>query len=267
MQEFTRSLTREIQVDGERLAVTLDKEGLSIRPVGSRRPPSTLSWTACLCAAVGNPPDSGPDQVAAALATLKGGRKTSAAKTVAAPAVSHSASPPAHKDGQTDLAGLLKRIDHGLSAHRQRFVKALEPGATPQQLDDAQKQLGRPLPEELRTLLAWHNGQNPDVFGAFEQVFYLMSAGQIAETAAEIKANPPAGWKAGWLPFLDDDADSFVVVDTEQPGLPVREVWRGRTDHSVVAPSLKAWLQRFAEGLEHGAYVEDPERGTFLPKS
>src|SRR5208337_1297900 len=71
MQEFTRSLTREIQVDGERLAVTLDKEGLSIRPVGSRRPPSSLSWAACLCAAVGNPPDAAAELVAAALTTLK----------------------------------------------------------------------------------------------------------------------------------------------------------------------------------------------------
>src|SRR5579871_3746106 len=52
MQQFTRSLTREIEVGGERLAVTLSKEGLSVRPVGGRRPPHHMSWETWLCAVV-----------------------------------------------------------------------------------------------------------------------------------------------------------------------------------------------------------------------
>ena len=52
MQQFTRTLTREIEVAGERLALTLSKEGLSVRPVGGRRPPYNMSWEAWLCACV-----------------------------------------------------------------------------------------------------------------------------------------------------------------------------------------------------------------------
>ena len=37
MQKFARWLTREIEVSGVRLAVTLDQDGLNIRPVGSQR--------------------------------------------------------------------------------------------------------------------------------------------------------------------------------------------------------------------------------------
>ncbi len=76
MQKFTRALTREIEVAGERLAVTLDGEGLTVRPVGSRRPPYTLSWAACVCAVAGQfasedpPPES---ELAAAIKTIRAG--------------------------------------------------------------------------------------------------------------------------------------------------------------------------------------------------
>jgi hypothetical protein len=33
--------------------------------------------------------------------------------------------------------------------------------------------------------------------------------------------------------------------------------------HDQVAPSLTAWLERFAQSAERGQYHEDPERGGF----
>jgi hypothetical protein len=74
MQQFTRALTREIEVGGERLALTLSKEGLSVRPVGGRRPPHTMSWAACVCACVsgaGGEPTA--DQVEQALKAVRAG--------------------------------------------------------------------------------------------------------------------------------------------------------------------------------------------------
>src|ERR1700720_3706111 len=101
MQKFTRNLTREIEVGGERLAVTFSAEGLSVRPVGSRKPPTTLSWAGCLCACVGLAPSAAEpsgDEVSQALAQLKGDRKRAAApaaagteQTAAAPAPADSA--------------------------------------------------------------------------------------------------------------------------------------------------------------------------------
>ena len=41
MQKFTRSLTREIEIGGERVGITLDANGVTLKPVGSRRPPHT----------------------------------------------------------------------------------------------------------------------------------------------------------------------------------------------------------------------------------
>ncbi len=161
------------------------------------------------------------------------------------------------------LPALLARLDHWLSRHRARFAKGLLPGAAPDQLAALQSELGRPLPDELRALLSWHNGQSPDVAGAFVQSFHLLSAQQIIQVKKELDATPPSGWDKAWIPFLDDDNDNYVCVDASASGAPVRECWHGKKDHPVVADSLTAWVEQFVTALEKGEYTEDPERGDF----
>ena len=260
MQKFTRNLTREVEIAGERLAVTFSAEGLNLRPVGSRRPPQTLSWARLLCAALG--PGAEPDgpAVAEALQRLKKPPKEKAARSAGEMAATTA---PA-----SDLPGVLARVDQWLHEHRPRIAGTLLPPATSEQLDQAEKQLGRPFPEELRTLLSWHNGQRDDVQGAFERCFFLMSAEQIVEAVRDLTLSPaaPTAWQASWIPFLEDSSDSFVVLDSQQPEAGVRDVWRGQQEHPVVAPTLTDWAGGFLEGLEQGAYVEDPERGTFFRK-
>ncbi len=46
MQKFTRPITREVEFSGLRLAVTFAEQGITVRPVGSRRPPREISWAA-----------------------------------------------------------------------------------------------------------------------------------------------------------------------------------------------------------------------------
>ena len=283
MQKFTRALTREIELGGERLAVTLSAEGLAVRPVGSRRPPSTMSWAAWLCACAGpaeGAPEPTAEDVAQAVQRLKSGksaRPQAAAATTApdapaapsAPAASNSAPAASAPDGRDkpSLPALLSRLENWLSKHRPRFVPALRPGASPAQFEALQSELGCPLPDELRTLLTWHNGQDEAVPGALEQNWVLLSTDQIAAAKKEMDADPADGWQPSWVPFLDDDAGNCLCLDTGRPGPPVIDCWLGRPQHDVVAPSLTAWMADFVAGLERGEYHEDPERGAFLRRS
>lgn len=179
--------------------------------------------------------------------------QSSAAKTVA-------------NTGDTMMV-LLARLDQWLNMHRQRFQSALQPGATVAECDVLTDAVGKQLPAELRALLMWHNGQNADVPGAFEQNWILMSIEEIAESKKELDAQPHEGWHKDWLPFLDDDNGNYLCLDLGSPGSPVRECWRGRADHPLKSPSLIAWLEAFVNALERGAYVEDPERGSFTIRS
>src|SRR5262245_16731940 len=126
MQKFTRALTREIEVGGERLAVTLAEDGVTIRPVGPRRPPHQMGWAAVVCAVTGKlPAGAAPtkEEIDEALAALKAGASTTpAAHKAVAPPAAHAAV--VSEIPATPAAGvpsLLARLDAWLAKHRQRY--------------------------------------------------------------------------------------------------------------------------------------------------
>jgi cell wall assembly regulator SMI1 len=169
------------------------------------------------------------------------------------------------QEGKAILEATLLRLEHWLARHRRRFLAGLRPGATPPQLEALQASLGMPLPDELRLLLAWHNGQNEGPLGRFEQDWLLLGTEEIAAAKHVLDADAATtNWDRAWIPFLDDDAGDYVCLDTSTAPPPLREFWLGNTTHEIVASSLTAWLQTFVAHLEKGKYAEDPERGTFL---
>jgi cell wall assembly regulator SMI1 len=272
MQKFTRALTREVEVGGERLALTFDATGLSVRLVGSRRKPHALSWATIACAAAGNPsagPEPTPEEIADALAALRAGAaKKTAAKATAPPVARAAMMSPAEKappPAPVRLADVLPRLDAWLVRHRPSYHAALHPGATPKQLEALQSALGQPLPEELRAWLGWHNGQKEGFHGAFVEAFYLLGTEGIASTARACREEDMvAGWNNAWIPLLTSDQGDLIALDPAAPGRPLREVWQGNDAHDVMAKSLADWAETLLKDFEANRYVEDPERGEVL---
>jgi cell wall assembly regulator SMI1 len=252
VQEFTRPITREVEVGGERVAVTFSADGVSLRTVGSRKPPRELGWSAVLCRLMPSGAEPKPEEVAAALKALKAGAPTPAKETPMPSA---------------DVPALLARLETWLKAHRPRYAKGLRPGADAAKFEMLRSRLGVAVPPELQAVLAWHDGQSLEFVGAFEQSYFLMDADRVAAARQEMMADEDSGWESGWLPFLDDGRDNFLFLDTSRPGNPVRAYWQGNLEQPVVAPSLAAWLHDFVTTVERGQYVEDPERGDFLRTS
>lgn len=250
MQKFTRALTREIEIAGERFAVTLDATGLTIRPVGSRRPPVALTWSEALSAAERGSDDA-PSEQAEPEPPSQAGPPTPALAARPAPT------------GPDDLPRLLRRLETWWKRHRPRYLDGLCPGASNRQLAALANVVYQPLPDEMRTWLAWHNGQDESLIGGFIEAFHLMSAEQIGREWHRRQREPEPGWNTAWLPLLDDDQGDLIVLDTTLPGCAVREVWRGQREHPLVAPSLAAWMASFLRDVEAGRYHEDPERGEF----
>ncbi len=270
MQKFTRPLTREIELDGNRLALTLSEQGIAVRTVGSRRPPWEMAWDQVLCHL------TGAGDVAAAVEVLKKGGAAAPAAQPAPAAEKVSTPAPAAEHGShaaagapaDDVGSALARLGAWLAKHRTRYLDGLQPGAGKDELDNLGADLGRPLPDGLRGLLGWHNGQKPDFVGHFQDDWDLMGTRDIATAKRELDGGDRAesGWDPAWVPFLDNDAGDYIVLDTSQPGAPVREFWLGKKDNPVVAPSLAAWLGEFVAAVERGEYHEESERGSFLRK-
>jgi cell wall assembly regulator SMI1 len=272
VQKFTKSLTREIELGGQRLALTLSAEGVSVRPVGSRATPREIGWAAVLCAAAGGAADPTEPQVTAALAALRkppGGKKAApaAASDKKGETADAAAEPSAPASGK--LQELLARLEKWLAQHRKHLLEDLRPGANELERHALQAKLGGELPDELRTLLAWHNGQKREFAGGFEEDGLLLGTEEVAEAKAELDRGAAGngagnGWQAGWIPFLDDDSGNYVFLDTSQSGAPVRVFWLGKKEQPTLAPSLTAWFEEFVSAVEAGKYVEEPERGTFM---
>jgi cell wall assembly regulator SMI1 len=262
VQKFTRPIMREIELGGERIVLTLAEEGITLRPVGSRATPRQVSWAAVLAAAVeGKEP--GTEELTEAVAALRkppGDRKP--------------AKPKADAKGQSGeeperLKPLLDRLERWLAAHRPRLFQALRLGANEVELHALQARLARELPQELRTLLAWRNGQGEEFAGRFEEDWLLMDTDRIAEAKAELDEGAVGngesnGWRPEWIPFMDDDGGNYLLLDTSQTPPPVRAYWLGEPEPRTLAPSLTAWMEEFVKAVEAGQYEEDPERGTFL---
>jgi len=237
MQKLTRALTREIEVGGQRLAITLDAAGFSIAAADAQGQPRAMTWAAVVCAlASATEPDDAA--LSKALAALGGGSKAE------------------------NLPALLKRLDAWLKKHRKRYYKGLMPGAGDEALAKLEKSLGKPIPEGLAAWLRWHDGQNEDMIGAFVESFDLMSADEIATAYEERKGQK--GWDAAFVPILDDHQGDHVILDRSKPELPVREVWRGRDDNPQAAASLREWLATLLADFEAGKYHEEQERGEFI---
>lgn len=163
------------------------------------------------------------------------------------------------------LRGLLARLERWLAAFRPHYLAVLRPGATAADLADLERALGGSLPEELRLLLTWHDGQTDESPARLEGNWLLMSAAQIAAAKRDLDADTQmTGWRQAWIPFLDDDAGDFLTLDTSERGRPVREFWLGNAEQPIAAPSLVDWFARLVDDLEAGRYVEDPERGEML---
>jgi cell wall assembly regulator SMI1 len=261
VQEFTRPITREIQLADERLALTFSDKGISVRIVGTRKPPRELSWASLFCRLMPAGAEPKPEEIAAALKALKAGTPPPAATAAKTPEATVSTTAP------SDASTLLARLGKWFTEHRPRYAKGLRPGADPAKLEALRARLGMELPPELRALLTWHDGQGTDFTGSFEQSWALMSADRIGAGRQEMLTDAASGWQPAWVPFLEDGRDNFLFLDTSRPGNPVRSYWQGNHEQAVAAPSLTAWLQDFVTTVEHGGYVEDPERGDFLRRS
>jgi cell wall assembly regulator SMI1 len=177
----------------------------------------------------------------------------------------------------TDVSEALGRIEHWLARNAPDIADGLQPPASRAALDAAERRLGRPLPAEVRSLYALHDGENGSTPPAFVDwkwlpVQYVVEQYGVLKRAAEENAGlqvevltdgkvQSEWWRAGWIPLFGNGSGDYVCVDLE----PTREgnvgqliIYSGRdASRSVAAPSLLAWLSAFAADLEAGRFGRD----------
>lgn len=183
------------------------------------------------------------------------------------------------------------RVADWLRANAPADFALLQPPVSAAELDAAAAEFGVELPADFRRLYEVVNATDPNgnsiglfpsadddpmAFGplALEQVVRewrvqreLLEGGDFAGLEPE-SASPGVAaewWNVGWIPFAGNGGGDFYCIDTA----PADGGTRGQVIthshetgvHQVLAPSLAAYLDELADGLEQGRYRYGDEYG------
>ncbi len=158
-------------------------------------------------------------------------------------------------------------------------LAGLNPGATDAQIAEAEAHLGVAFPDDLRELYRLHDGQNSDspsplppgewlslmrLCGEWDAWEGLRRDGDFDGSESVPDAGIQSGWwNAGWIPLTYDGGGNHYCADLHPTDAgtvgQIITMWHDEGSRNLVAPSLTAWLEQVADGLESGALVYSPE--------
>ena len=173
------------------------------------------------------------------------------------------------------------RIERWLAANVPNMLEGLNPGATTQEIAETEALLGVSFPDDVRASYLIHNGQALDSGGlidgwellSLENIHDqwsvwkdLLDGGDFAESRSEPRGPIVADWwHPKWIPLTYDGSGNHHSLDlAPAPGGTVGQIiimWHDDAERPLVAPSFRAWLEQFADGLEQGDYSYSDEYG------
>lgn len=157
---------------------------------------------------------------------------------------------------------LIIQLDNWLSENRADYYSSLLPGATDEEFSSLEDQLSLSLPDDLRALYRWRNGQHPSEFASFQDNRMFLSLRQISETKDTLDGmigydfDDPKWWRRGWIPFLSNGGGDYLCVDVsaEDGGAPGQLIafWHDDGDREVEFSSLTEWLGALVDSMGNG---------------
>jgi cell wall assembly regulator SMI1 len=170
------------------------------------------------------------------------------------------------------MKDVVARLEAWLRKNHPEALAGLAPGVSEAEIAKVEARLDVRLPEGMRALYLWHDGNSTGSFAAIQNNRHLMPLEQVAATREMMAGfvddgtfEDPDWWHKAWVPFLDNGAGSHLCWDPAgsfggKPGQ-VIEFWNRDRDRDIVAPSFDAWLTTFVESLEAGHWTYDEESG------
>ncbi|QDV37574.1 SMI1/KNR4 family protein [Tautonia plasticadhaerens] len=178
------------------------------------------------------------------------------------------------------------RIETWLRANAPECLASLRPGATDEQIAEAEAYLEVSFPEDVRASYRIHDGQESDGPGLLDAEEFL-SLGRIRSEWAVWKGLPDGGdfdgirsdldegvrddwWNPRWIPLTYNGSGDHRCLDLDPaPGREagqVIEMWHDEPSRPRVAGSFRSWLEGFTNDLEAGRYILSEEYGGLVER-
>lgn len=181
------------------------------------------------------------------------------------------------------------RIEGWLKAHAPQVLDTLQPGASDDRITELENLLSVQFPEDVRASYRIHNGQSTYRYGLIDgreflsleriqdewQVWKeLLESGTFQTEEGHDQGSDPAPgicnvwWSAKWIPLTYDGAGNHDCLDLNpaEGGAmgQIITMWHDDASREIVAPSFRAWLQHYAEGLESEQFIFSEEYGGII---
>ncbi|HEY4240262.1 MAG TPA: SMI1/KNR4 family protein [Kofleriaceae bacterium] len=162
------------------------------------------------------------------------------------------------------MQAVVSRLEAWLAGQEPALLETLPPGATADELADAESQIGATFPQALRAIFLWRNG------AALCGARTLLSLADVTRLRDELQASVSANafpnrdwWHRAWIPFATDGKGNYLVWDPggsfEGERGQVLEYWHAEQERTVLAPSVDDYLTALADTLESGAWTRDED--------
>lgn len=184
------------------------------------------------------------------------------------------------KEKYVTIQASWNRIETWLKQYAPEEFSSLEPGATDQDIQQAETALGITLPEEVRASYHLHNGGAHIADPGSHFLWELQCLEDIVDdwnTSRKIDHGllvpilpedqvQPRQWDLHWIPLLSDPGFGCLCLDLApgpagQGGQIVEVIWENPDPRPVIAASFQELLHLYAEQLEAGEYTWNEEDG------
>lgn len=156
------------------------------------------------------------------------------------------------------IAELVAQLDLKLSEIRPDYYKKLNQGISSDTISALEEKYNRKLPDELKTLYMWKNGQKG--YNSFINNSCFLPLEVVLKNAEEL--NKMIGkdfqrenwWNENWLMIFENGNGSGLCIDlkgvfTSKPDQ-IIEFWSKSSGRNVLYPNLETLLQKILEMYE-----------------
>ncbi|KAJ53004.1 cell wall assembly regulator SMI1 [Clostridium tetanomorphum] len=157
----------------------------------------------------------------------------------------------------------LEILDTYLRKLRPDFYSELNDPLKENEIKDLEAKFNVILPEDLKLLYKWKNGQKGNCYESFANNSTFIPLEEALNSAKELTSMIDSDfdidnwWNENWIPILENGGGDSICYDiagifTNEKGQLI-EFWHEDNDRNVIAPNLKSFIEainRFYETKE-----------------
>ena len=156
-----------------------------------------------------------------------------------------------------EMKELINRLNNQLETLRPDYYQTLKSPLNDSEIELLEEKYQVQIPNNLKELYKWKNGQNHDCYEAFVNNSMFIPLEDVLESAEEFTSMIGSDfeienwWNESWLPIFSNGGGSYICYDlggifTGDKGQLI-EYWNRDNDRNVIASNLETFISQLVK--------------------